>query len=503
MSIDHQQYSIDNQSEAIGLYARTHQMEIVKTYADAGKSGLTIENRPGLRQMIEDVEAGSPGFVAILVYDISRWGRFQDADESAFYEYRCRRANIAVHYCAEPFPNDGSPSAALLKTIKRTMAAEYSRELSAKVFAGQARLAELGFRQGGTAGYGLRRLLMDEKGNPKFVLQRGQRKSIATDRIILVPGPPEEITLVNEIFRMFALERRSTVEIAKILNQRGIPCEDGRPWTRYIVRDMVTNPKYIGANVSNRLSAKLRSRRVSNPPDMWIRRENAFEAIVDPELFQKAVAMAVSWQRCYTNDEELLECLRRFLKKTGSLTQRLMAADWDMPCSQVYDSRFGGLAEAYKLIGYKPLRSLGHIERDRPLLPIRRAFTAQVIAEFVRLGATAEHEHRTKLILVNKRVKVRVSVSRCQTLKQVQSWKLFLHSPQKDNGNIVARLAPGNKEILDYFYIPWKAKAPGQITVREKKFGELESGRFTDLGFLTDILATIGNSQATVQSLRQ
>jgi len=78
------------------------------------------------------------------------------------------------------------------------------------------------------------------------------------------------------------------------------------------------------------------------------------------------------------------------------------------------------------------------------------------------------------------------------------SWKLFLKYPDRIDGNIVARLAPGNKEILDYFHIPWKAKSPGQITVREKKFGELESRRFTDLEFLADILATIGNSPATV-----
>ena len=108
MSTEHQQYSIDNQSEAISLYAREHEMEVVKTYADAGKSGLTVQNRPALRQLIEDVESGSRDYSAILVYDVSRWGRFQDADESAYYEYRCRRANIAVHYCVESFSNDGT-----------------------------------------------------------------------------------------------------------------------------------------------------------------------------------------------------------------------------------------------------------------------------------------------------------------------------------------------------------------------------------------------------------
>ena len=48
MSTEHPQYSIDNQAQAIAAYALVHQMEIVKTYADAGKSGLTIGNRAGL-----------------------------------------------------------------------------------------------------------------------------------------------------------------------------------------------------------------------------------------------------------------------------------------------------------------------------------------------------------------------------------------------------------------------------------------------------------------------
>lgn len=243
-------------------------MEIVKTYTGAGKSGLTIGNRNGLQRLITDVESGTAGFSAILVYDVSRWGRFQDADESAYYEYRCRRASIPVHYCAEPFANDGTPYAALIKTIKRMMAAEYSRDLSVRVFAGQSRVTELGFRQGGTAGLGFRRLLVDQHGRPKSVLSRGEEKSIATDRVVLIPGPSEEIAAVNEVFRLYAVDRKSPTEIARLLNERGTPYEQGREWIRFIVRRMVTNPKYIGANVTNRQSAKLRGRVVQNPPEM-------------------------------------------------------------------------------------------------------------------------------------------------------------------------------------------------------------------------------------------
>lgn len=45
----------------------------------------------------------------------------------------CRRAGIQVAYCAEQFENDGSPVSTIVKGVKRAMAGEYSRELSAKV----------------------------------------------------------------------------------------------------------------------------------------------------------------------------------------------------------------------------------------------------------------------------------------------------------------------------------------------------------------------------------
>src|SRR5690348_8900683 len=92
MSTDHQRYSTENQRDAIRKYADSHGMAIVRTYSDEGKSGLSLEGRDGLKQLIGDVQSGRAGFEAILVYDISRWGRFQDADESAYYEYLCRRS---------------------------------------------------------------------------------------------------------------------------------------------------------------------------------------------------------------------------------------------------------------------------------------------------------------------------------------------------------------------------------------------------------------------------
>jgi DNA invertase Pin-like site-specific DNA recombinase len=119
MSTDHQQYSTDNQADKINEYAEKRGIEIIKTYADDGKSGLSIGGRAALQQLIADVETGAADFNVILVYDVSRWGRFQDADESAYYEYICKRAGIQVAYCAEQFENDGSPVSTIVKGVKR------------------------------------------------------------------------------------------------------------------------------------------------------------------------------------------------------------------------------------------------------------------------------------------------------------------------------------------------------------------------------------------------
>jgi DNA invertase Pin-like site-specific DNA recombinase len=164
MSTEHQQYSTENQADVIRQYAEKRGYEIVYTYADEGKSGLRMEGRNSLKRLIEDVQSGAADYEVILVYDVSRWGRFQDADESAYYEYLCKRAGIEVHYCAEQFENDGGPTSTIIKSVKRAMAGEYSRELSAKVFKGQCKLIELGYCTDGKG---------DGKRNTGFSTDRG------------------------------------------------------------------------------------------------------------------------------------------------------------------------------------------------------------------------------------------------------------------------------------------------------------------------------------------
>jgi DNA invertase Pin-like site-specific DNA recombinase len=317
MSTEHQRYSTENQAEGIAKYAEKHGMLIVRTFADDGKSGLNLEGRAGLLSLLAEVQNGQADFSAILVYDVSRWGRFQDADESGYWEYVCKRAGVSIHYCAEQFANDGSLPSVILKNVKRTMAGEYSRELSVKVFAGQCRLIEMGYRQGGPAGFGLRRLLIDQEDQPKELLTRGQRKSLQTDRVVLVPGPEDELQVVQEIYNAFAGQGRTELEIAVDLNQRGIDSDTGRPWTRGLVHQILINPKYIGTNIYNRRSFKLKQRRVLNPEPMWVRKEDAFPAIVSRDQFLQAAKIIESRSFRFT-EVQMIDELRKLFYNTAS-----------------------------------------------------------------------------------------------------------------------------------------------------------------------------------------
>ena len=52
MSTDLQQYSTENQLDKIKRYADQRGFEIVRVFEDAGRSGLTLNDRDGLQDLI-------------------------------------------------------------------------------------------------------------------------------------------------------------------------------------------------------------------------------------------------------------------------------------------------------------------------------------------------------------------------------------------------------------------------------------------------------------------
>jgi hypothetical protein len=138
----------------------------------------------------------------------------------------------------------------------------------------------LGYKQGGTAGFGLRRMLIDQNGQHKALLKMGEQKSLQTDRVILIPGPDEEVNVVRRVYQAFISEGKGESEIAKSLNAQGVVTDFGRAWTRGTVHQVLTNEKYIGNNVYHRTSFKLKLKHVINPQERWIRADGIFEGIV-------------------------------------------------------------------------------------------------------------------------------------------------------------------------------------------------------------------------------
>lgn len=496
MSTEHQQYSTENQTAAVAEYAARHGLEIVQTYADEGKSGLLIAGRDALQRLIGDVQGGRADFSVILVYDVSRWGRFQDADESAYYEYICRRAGISVHYCAEQFENDGSPVSTIVKGVKRAMAGEYSRELSAKVFAGQCRLIELGFRQGGPAGYGLRRRLIDQARNVKAELSRGELKSLQTDRVVLVPGPPEEVEIVRWIYSAFVHEGRPEREIAALLNDRSIRTDLGRTWTRATVHQVLTNEKYVGNNIWNRVSFKLKRKRVSNTPEMWIRADGAFDAVVDRALFAGARLIIEERSRRLT-DQELLARLRALLEQRGALSGLIIDECDDMPSSSAYRSRFGSLLRAYRLIGYRPARDYRYVEVNQALRRMHPGVIADVIAGLERAGGSVASDSETGLLTINAEFTASVVIARClETASGALRWKIRLDTSLTPDLTIAIRMDALNRSALDYYLFPQIDMATERIQLAEENGLSLDAYRFDGLDFFYAMAARAALKEA-------
>ncbi|WAC72333.1 recombinase family protein [Roseateles sp. SL47] len=484
MSTEHQQYSTENQADKIREYAERRNIEIVRTYADEGKSGLRIDGRKALQQLIKDVETGKADFQIILVYDVSRWGRFQDADESAYYEYICRRAGIQVAYCAEQFENDGSPVSTIVKGVKRAMAGEYSRELSAKVFAGQCRLIELGFRQGGPAGYGLRRVLVDQSGTLKGELARGEHKSLQTDRVILQPGPDDEVAVVNQIYRWFVADNLTELDIAERLNAQGTRTDLGRDWTRATIREVLSNEKYIGNNIYNRRSFKLKKHRVVNSPEMWIKKEGAFESIVPPELFYTAQGILRARSHRYS-DDELIEKLRNLYQRHGYLSGLIIDEAEGMPSSAAYAHRFGSLIRAYQTVGFTPDRDYQYLEVNQFLRRLHPEIVGQTERMIAEVGGMVERDSATDLLTVNHEFTVSLVLARCQLLDNGRRrWKVRFDTSLAPDITVAVRLDETNQAALDYYLLPRLDFGQPRIHLADHNGIEFECYRFDSLDYL-------------------
>lgn len=465
MSTDHQEYSPLFQKQAIADYAAVHHIRIVRLYEDSGISGLTLRERPALVQLLLDVSNPARKFTTVLVYDVSRWGRFQDVDEAAFYEYTCRRAGVDVIYIAEPFENDGSPATSVLKALKRAMAAEFSREMSRKVFLGHCLNVQRGFHTGGPPGYGLRRILVDADRNIRHSLERHEYKSVQTDRVIIAPAPDREAALVRKIFDWYATQPVTGTTIARRLNDFGIRNGAGRLWQGQNIMNMLRNEAYIGTNVYSRTNSKLANPWERVPKQDWIRVADAFEPVVDKRVFAAVQQKMERAQRRPTRDE-ISDGLRKVIKKAGKLSQATLRHYRSAPSVERVMHEFGSLNEAYKAIGYAPNLDPARSE-NRAIERRMEKRVADITTEVLRgLSHEVRYEKHTETLCLDDCLRVKLAVR--------SPWLIGGHLPYwvarwpdcfSVDFLVYGRIERADEELLDFHIFPRGSLVPGAYTV--------------------------------------
>lgn len=257
------------------------------------------------------------------------------------------------------------------------------------------------------------------------------------------------------------------------------------------VRQVLINEKYIGNNVWNRTSYKLKQQHVRNGPESWRRANGAFTPIVDRAQFEAARAMIEERSRRFTN-EELLDILRRLLQENGYLSGLLIDESETDASSSAYRSRFGSLLRAYQLIGFTPLRDHAYIEINRRLRRLHPEVLATIVAGIARSGGTAVIDEVTDLLTVNGEFTLSVVVVRCRhTTTGSLRWQVHLDTGLLPDLTLAVRMDGLNERPLDYYLLPRLDMTLPQLRLAHDNGVSLDSYRFDTLDALYELTARI------------
>lgn len=438
---DRQENSVEIQQDQVRQFAQEHDIEIIREFADRGKSGLSTEGRDGFNEMLCDyVEGEKEAFEFVLVLDVSRWGRYQDTDLSAYFTGLCANHGKQVVFTTIGFGEKNDLLHGLHLSIERYRAASYSRELSTKVFKGCAKIASQGFRAGGMPPYGFHRLLLDEQRKPVQTLERGQRKSIQNQRVTLTHGASDEVAVVRRIFKEFVQREYTPKQIAMTLNKQEIPSPGGRQWSTGCIKAVLENELYVGTMIYNKTTQRLKSASHHNPKDEWIRAEDAFPPIVDRELFDKARSMIEATEearRIKYSPEDMLARLRSLYEEYGTVRTSLVAADKEMVSATTYAHRFKTFSGAYQSLFAEVIDS-------------RRSEVTQIIKQYV-----AETEEYGDFLVLRNYVSVRIQPVVPYPHGYEEEWTFMPDVRPEIDITLGVPLSNGGKyDVLGYLFFP-------------------------------------------------
>jgi Recombinase len=375
-----------------------------------------------------------------------------------------------------------------MKALKRTMAGEYSRELSGKVYAAQKRISEMGYRTGGTPGYGFRRLLISADGARRQILQHGDRKAVQTDRVILVHGPEAELNTVREMYRMVIEERKTFAEITRKLNQKGVASVGGGRWYDEAVRRVLTHRKYCGDVVFGMRTAKLHSRDTPIPRERWVVSRGRHEPIIDRMTFEQAQAI-IRQRTIYLTNEQLLEGARALLRKRGKLTQTMIDECPTLPSHQAYLSRFGTFRRLCQLLGYDKYEWVCKRAKARLYYQdLRREFMEDIVnsnAGEVRIERRPRKRSRLRL-----RDNTAVAVIICRSLPTPRRRWYVLRCPHESRRFAVLALLDQTSTKIERVYLA-QGLMRVDFTLWEEDIPRIAAVEMTDGANLTTFIARL------------
>ena len=238
-------------------------------FVDEGQSAYApADRRPGFCEMVAYCRKNDVDL--ILVHKLDRFSR--NREESILFKSLLKRHGVQVKSITENYDPE-TPQGFLYEGMIEVINQFYSMNLATETMKGMRENAERGFHNGGRVPYGYR-LTKVTNGSGR-------------EHAKLVPGPQEEVAVIREIFELAGNRGIGGRRITNLLNARKVPAPRSRHWSTSTIHVILNNRVYVGDQVWNRSSKAGRHGRKKNDMDSWIVTENAHEALVARELFDK------------------------------------------------------------------------------------------------------------------------------------------------------------------------------------------------------------------------
>lgn len=305
-----QEMSIPDQRKILRKYCRDKGYEIIEEFIDEGISGTTFEKRPGVMRLFQKVQSKHQEFSLVIILNESRFARVEDLDIAFYYQGLLKINGVSVEY-AQSESNVPGTVGFLLRVMKLSQAAEFSKQLSKDVIRGHSTAAGKGYSTGGFPPLGYARMVCDENGHELDLLKPGHRKGIKNHWVKWVPGDSQAVALVKRIFNMYAEGSKGYKELCRVLNAEKISSPKGGSWGADTVRSILVNRAYIGERIYGGKWARKVQEKVI--------RSNAHEAIIPKDLFERVHAQMKSrdFGRCSGMRTEYLLSGKIVCKRCG------------------------------------------------------------------------------------------------------------------------------------------------------------------------------------------